>query len=131
QQSPIKPSDDAAIAQVRAGDTAHYCWVFPNLMVNIYAGVMDTNLVLPLGPDRCRVIFDFYFSGNVASGFIAQSIAVAEQVQREDVGIWEGVQRGLASRFYDTGRFSVRREAGGYHFHQLLARHLRKWAEAK
>ena len=36
----------------------------------------------------------------------------------------EEVQRGLASRSYQTGRFSVRREAAGYHFHQLLARSL-------
>jgi hypothetical protein len=36
------------------------------------------------------------------------------------------VQRGLASRSYRTGRFSVKREAAGYHFHQLLARWLRQ-----
>jgi choline monooxygenase len=124
QISPIKRSDDPGIAQVRQGENAYYWWVFPNLMINLYAGVMDTNLVLPLGPDRCRVVFDFYFASNAANGFVAQSIAVAEQVQREDIGICEEVQRGLASRFYDTGRFSVRREAGGYHFHQLLARQL-------
>ena len=32
-------------------------------MINIYQGVMDTNLVLPLGTDRCLVRFDFYFAG--------------------------------------------------------------------
>ena len=42
-------------------------------------------------------------------------------MQLEDVGICEDVQRGLASGAFDTGRFSVRREAAGYHFHQLLA----------
>jgi choline monooxygenase len=31
------------------------------------------------------------------------------------------VQRGLHSRSYDAGRFSVKREAGGYQFHRLLA----------
>jgi choline monooxygenase len=115
------------IGQVRTG-TAYYWWVFPNFMLNIYAGVMDTNLVQPLGPDRCRVIFDFYFAeteSDRARRFIAESIAVAEQIQQEDIGICEEVQRGLASRSYSTGRFSVRREAAGYHFHQLLARQLR------
>jgi choline monooxygenase len=124
QISPIKPSGDPAISQVRTGANAHYWWVYPNLMLNMYQGVLDTNLVLPLGPDRCKVIFDFYFDGKAASGFIADSIKVAEQIQQEDIGICEEVQRGLTSRSYDTGRFSVRREAGGYHFHQLLARHL-------
>ena len=50
----------------------------------------------------------------------------AEQVQLEDMGVCAEVQRGLQSRSYDTGRFSVKRESGGYHFHQLLARRLRE-----
>jgi len=98
-------------------------------MLNLYEGVLDTNMVLPDGPGGCRVIFDFYFArteGDEARKFIEQSIAVGHQVQLEDVGICEEVQRGLASRSYDTGRFSVRREAGGYHFHQMLARWLRQ-----
>ena len=128
QSSPIKPSDDPTVGKVRTGAHAYYWWFFPNLMVNLYQGVMDTNLVLPLGPDRCRVIFDFYFAqteGPEAQKFIADSIAVAHQVQLEDQGVCEEVQRGLKSRSYDTGRFSVKREAGGYHFHQLLAKMLR------
>jgi choline monooxygenase len=122
------PSGEAAVRQVRAGDTAWYWWFFPGFMVNLYQGVMDANLVLPLGPDRSRVVFDFYFAdtqGPEAERFMNESMAVAHQIQLEDAGICEEVQRGLASRTYDTGRFSVRREAGGYHFHQLLARKLR------
>jgi choline monooxygenase len=126
QSSPLRA--DETLGKVRAGTHAYYWWVFPNLMINLYQGVMDTNLVLPLGPDRCRVVFDFYFAqteGDEARRFIADSIAVAHQIQQEDVGISEDVQKGLASRSYDTGRFSVRREIAGYHFHRLLARKLR------
>lgn len=127
QISPLKASADATVAAVRGGDNAYYWWIFPNLMINLYAGVMDTNLVLPLGPDRCRVIFDFYFAITAsaeAERFNADSMAVAHQIQLEDVGICEEVQRGLKSRTFQTGRFSVKREAGGYYFHQLLARQL-------
>ena len=131
QSSPLVASNDPGVAQVRTGDAAYYWWLFPNLMINVYQGVMDTNLVLPLGSDRCRVIFDFYFAGDVAADYVKKSIEVAEQVQREDMGICAEVQRGLASRSYDTGRFSVRREAGGYHFHQLLARRLRTLVEPR
>jgi choline monooxygenase len=98
-------------------------------MINLYEGVMDTNLVLPDGPDACRVVFDFYFAdteGEKAKAYIERSMAVAHEVQLEDLGICEEVQRGLKSRSYDTGRFSVKREAPGYHFHQLLARRLRE-----
>jgi choline monooxygenase len=131
QIAPLRRCEDETVGKVRSGDAAYYWWVFPNLMLNLYQGVMDTNLVLPLGPERCRVIFDFYFAqteGPEARGFIADSIAVANQIQDEDIGICEEVQRGLRSRSYSTGRFSVRREAGGYHFHQLLACRLREAA---
>lgn len=126
QVSPLCP--DPTLGQVRTGKTASYWWVFPNLMLNFYEGILDTNLVLALGPDRCRVVIDFYFSrteGAEAEQFIRQSIDVAEQVQQEDIGICEEVQKGLHSRAFDTGRFSVRREAGVYHFHRLLAGCLR------
>jgi choline monooxygenase len=127
QISPLKATDDN-VAAVRRGDHAYYWFVYPNLMLNVYDGVMDTNLVLPTGPETCRVVFDFYFAataGDEAARFMADSIAVADRIQAEDVGICEEVQRGLRSRSYSTGRFSVRREAGGYHFHQMLARQLR------
>jgi choline monooxygenase len=124
QVSPLKRIDGAE-GVVRSGDAAYFWWVFPNFMINVYSGIMDTNLVLPLGPDRCRVVFDFYFADATTADFIAKSIDVAEQVQQEDVMICENVQRGLQSRSFSTGRFSVRRENGGYHFHQLLARSLR------
>jgi choline monooxygenase len=133
QISPIKASDDPTVSRVRAGTHAYYWWLFPNLMINLYQGVMDTNWVLPLGPDRCRVRFDFYFAdldGEEARQFNADSMAVAHQVQVEDIGVCEEVQRGLKSRSYSTGRFSVKREAGGYYFHQLLARQLRTGSSA-
>jgi choline monooxygenase len=134
QISPLKASDDATVGKVRTGKNAYYWWIFPNLMINLYEGVMDTNLVLPLGPDRCRVYFDFYFTrteGAEAQQFIADSMCVAHQVQLEDMGVCDEVQRGLKSRTYDTGRFSVKRESGGYHFHQLLASALRRIPETE
>jgi choline monooxygenase len=132
QISPLRAAkpekDKAEVGRVRKGENAYYWWVFPNFMMNIYEGIMDTNLVLPIGPGICRVIIDFYFAPNEdpeAQQLITKSIQVGHQIQLEDIGICEEVQKGLASRSYDTGRFSVRREAAGYHFHQLLARQLR------
>jgi choline monooxygenase len=125
QSSPMKPAGGET-GRTRTGDLAAYWWVYPNVMLNLYAGVMDTNLVLPLGVDRCRVVFDFYFAAGTAEGFVRDSLAVADQVQDEDVGICEEVQRGLNSRSYTTGRFSVKRENGGYYFHQMLGRALQQ-----
>lgn len=122
QTSPLVPGDPTDSAtQTRTGTEAAYWWLFPNFMVNHYENVMDTNWVLPLGTDRCRVVFDYYFDTSKSTDFVEQSISVAHQVQLEDEGVCRDVQQGLRSRSYRTGRFSVKREAGGYHFHRLLA----------
>ena len=122
QSSPIAPDKaEAKTAEVRKG-RAFYYWIYPNLMINIYEGVMDTNLVVPRGLDRTEVIFDYYFAdvSKQARERNLASIAVSEQIQAEDVAICESVQRGLNSRSYSTGRLSVRREAGVHLFHKLL-----------
>jgi choline monooxygenase len=88
-------------------------------MINLYGGVMDTNLVYPLGVDRTEVIFDYYFADSSAAAREKNlaSVAVSERIQNEDLAICESVQRGLASRAYTVGRLSVRREAGEHLFH--------------
>ena len=125
QSSPVKtsnPDADTDAAATRQGDRAYYFWQYPNFMLNWYEGYLDTNLVLPVSVDRCRVIFDFYFAriDSNASEYNRQSIAVSHRVQEEDVDICEAVQRGLHSRAYQAGRLSVRREAGEHLFHRLL-----------
>ena len=128
QSSPMVASDvDAATSATRTGDRAWYFWQYPNFMINLYAGYMDTNLVLPDGVDRCSVVFDFYFDdvSESAAERNRQSILVGERVNDEDVGICESVQRGLHSRAYGAGRLSVRREAGEHLFHRLLAADLK------
>ena len=96
-------------------------------MINLYAGVMDTNVVLPLGTERCRVLIDFYFAdleGERAQELARQSVELGHRIQLEDLGVCEDVQKGLGSRSYRTGRFSVRREVAIHHFHRLVAARL-------
>jgi choline monooxygenase len=128
QSSPmVASSEDAATGATRKGDRAWYFWQYPNLMINCYEGYMDTNLVLPVDVDHCRVIFDFYFAdvSEAHREYNQQSVAVGLRVQDEDLGICEAVQRGLKSRAYGAGRLSVRREAGEHLFHRLLAADLK------
>ena len=129
QSSPMVASEeDAATGAVRKGDRAWYFWQHPNLMINCYAGYMDTNLVIPVDADHCKVVFDFYF-GDVSEAsreYNEKSVAIGNRVQEEDLGICEDVQRGLKSRAYRAGRLSVRREAGEQLFHRLLAADLKQ-----
>ena len=129
QSSPmVSDGSDERMKAVRQGERAYYYWIYPNFMINCYGQAMDTNLVIPRGVDRTEVIFDFYFADISQSARAAnlESIAVSEQIQQEDVGICESVQRGLKSRAYGAGRLSVRREAGEHLFHRLLARDLKQ-----
>jgi choline monooxygenase len=124
QWSPIvSQGAEAQTGAVRKGDRALYYWIYPNFMINWYEGVLDTNLVVPRGVDQTEVIFDFYFP-DVASESARErnraSIEVGQRIQDEDVAICKSVQRGLNSRTYNTGRLSVRREAGEHLFHRLL-----------
>jgi len=125
QSSAIRTRDAAnPTAAVRQGESAHYVWIHPNFMINWYEGVMDTNLVRPLGVDRTEVIFDFYFTDVATPEAVARcraSIDVGNRVQDEDLAICDSVQRGLASRAYRAGRLSVRREGGEHVFHRTLA----------
>jgi choline monooxygenase len=125
QSSPVAVDNgsEASAAATRKGDRAFYFWQYPNFMLNWYEGYLDTNLVIPLGVDRCEVIFDFYFgdTSEAQMPYIRESMGVSERVQQEDIVICDGVQRGLSSRAYQAGRLSVRREAGEHLFHRLLA----------
>jgi choline monooxygenase len=127
QSSPIDERGGEEMTAATRKGRALYYWIYPNLTLNWYQGYLDTNLVIPLGIDRVKVIFDFYFD-DISDARMAQnrqSMAVSERIQDEDHAICESVQRGLASRAYRAGRLSVRREAGENLFHKLLAKDLR------
>jgi choline monooxygenase len=103
---------------------ALYYWLFPNLMLNVYPDNLQVNVVLPLGPERTLVRFEWLVADPERPGLAAdfeRSFAFSDEVQAEDRAICEAVQRGLRSRFYDRGRYSVKHENGVHHFHGLLA----------
>jgi len=106
---------------------ALYFWVFPNLMLNIYPDNIQTNVIVPLSHDKTLTIFEWFFH-DVASEKsrerVKRAIAFSDEVQQEDVGLCEHVQRGLRSSTYDRGRYSVKRENGVHHFHMLLGEFL-------
>jgi choline monooxygenase len=101
-------------------DEVAYFWVFPNLMLNVYPDNFSTNLIVPVGPHRTATLFDWYFKDPEASRQqIDETVAFSDEIQLEDIGICEAVQRGLKSTTYDRGRFSPKRENGVHHFHLL------------
>lgn len=121
QHSPIKRAGRIKVNS--PDDEAEYFWVFPNLMINVYPDNFSTNVILPDGHGRTLTVFDWYFenaSDPAVRNEVERTVAFSDEIQLEDIGICEAVQRGLASRTYDRGRYSVARENGVHHFHSLI-----------
>lgn len=124
QLAPLREGGGAnrTYPRTRDDEKALYYWVFPNLMLNFYPGNLQVNSVVPLDPERTLTTFEWYALEE--SKNLEEAIEFSDRVQREDMAICRAVQRGLSSRSYDQGRFSVRRENGVHHFHLLLHEHL-------
>ncbi|XP_007034365.2 PREDICTED: choline monooxygenase, chloroplastic isoform X2 [Theobroma cacao] len=106
----------------RLGSNALYAFIYPNFMINRYGPWMDTNLVIPLGPRRCLVVFDYFLEASLKDdkAFIERSLVDSERVQMEDITLCEGVQRGIESPAYCSGRYAPTVEKAMHHFHCLL-----------
>jgi choline monooxygenase len=129
QHSPL--SSEENIYTKGEGDAYYYC-VFPNFMLNILPGRLQTNLVLPLSHNQTLVIFQYFYddvSSPSAQKMIEDDLEYSERVQQEDIEICERVQKGLGSRGYDRGRFSVKFEEGVYLFQTLLKKAYQSWID--
>ena len=105
----------------RLSGEALYAWVYPNLMINRYGSMMDINVVTPMGPEKCRVDFDWYMEPDLDPALIHDRLTASEQVQDEDIAICESLQVGLGSQHYRPGPYAPRVEHAKYLFHRLVA----------
>jgi choline monooxygenase len=100
----------------------YYFWVFPNLMFNFYPWGLSINIVKPIGVAKTRVSFLIYVWDE--SKLRQGAGADLHGVEMEDEDVVQKVQKGIRSRFYSHGRYSVLREQGTHHFHGLIAEFL-------
>jgi choline monooxygenase len=80
------------------------------------------NIVEPQGIDRTRVRFETYVWKEALYNTGAGSDL--DTVEMEDEEVVEAVQSGIRSRFYQHGRYSVSREQGTHHFHQIICQQM-------
>lgn len=118
QHSPIK--SDNGLYQSENGE-AYYYYIFPNIMLNILPGRMQTNVIRPFSATKTEVLFNYYYE-HPEDKMVREDIEYSHHIQLEDIEICELVQKGLQSKAYNKGRFSVEREKGVYHFQSLLKR---------
>ena len=118
QSSPL----DSAPNAYGSGEALYY-FLYPATMLNILPDRLQTNRVVPVDAERCRVIFDFFYPAKWTAEARALKYAsdneFSEQVQQEDIAICTAVQRNLASGSYVSGRFNPQREQGLHHFQRL------------
>jgi len=111
QSSPLESKPDAY-----GSGGALYYFVYPNTMLNILPGRLQTNRVFPLKGNRCRVEFDFLYR----EAPVANDREFSDVVQQEDIRICEDVQHNLDSGSYVSGLLNPTRESGVHHFQELL-----------
>jgi len=120
QHSPLESSET-----LYGSGEALYYFIWPNTMLNILPGRLQTNRVIALGADRCRIDFEYFYPMQTRSSEQnAQDQAFSDEVQHEDIAICEQVQQRLASGSYVAGRLNPKRETGVHHFQELYRRAL-------
>jgi choline monooxygenase len=115
----------------REGDmAAEYYWVYPNWMLNCYPDNMSLNIVLPLGHQKCVVIFLWLFDEErLKTDAPETTYKFSDEIQLEDGHICEVVQKNLRSQSYDRGRYSAKQEKSLHHFHRMYLDNLKAGAE--
>ncbi len=128
QHAPVR-SEGATLYRATPGDEqALYFWLFPNIMLNIYQGQLQANIVIPQGVERSVVRFEWFAPEplpDLENDERWRSLMrFSDEVQAEDAGICAVVQRNMHSRAYRPGPYSPSRENGVHHFHRLMSRRL-------
>jgi choline monooxygenase len=93
-------------------------------MLNFYPWGISVNLVKPLGVSETEVSFISYVIDE--SKLNSGAGGDLDTVEMEDEEVVQNVQKGIRSRFYTHGRYSVTREQGTHHFHSLIAEFINK-----
>jgi phenylpropionate dioxygenase-like ring-hydroxylating dioxygenase large terminal subunit len=79
--------------------------LFPNTVVNVMPGRPNLSIgpVLPRGSERTYRFLDYFVGAEVDEGWLADYLALDEQVGAEDRALVEGVQRGIGSGALEHG----------------------------
>jgi choline monooxygenase len=124
QYAPIRAN---TAQHYRGGDgqsQAFYYWLFPNIMLNIYEGQLQTNVVIPVDANNTIVRFEWYslepLPDPQTNERWLELARFSEEVQAEDATICEAVHNNMHSRAYVSGPYSPVREEGVRLFHRLM-----------
>lgn len=93
-----------------------WAWAWPGLALNVYAGGLCVERMVPVAERRTRLDYLYLFASDQSEEARARSIATSREVTEEDRRLVEAVQRGLGAGI-DPGPLSPRHEQGLAAFH--------------
>jgi choline monooxygenase len=124
QSAPLRAGEASRIYDPTSGfPDARYYWLHPNLMLNLYQGLLQTNVVEPIDAHTTVVHFDWFVPQpeiSSADASFQEMMRFSDEVQAEDCSIVERVHSNVASSGYKPGPYSSRFEQGVAHFHSLV-----------
>ena len=97
-------------------------WLWPNLCPMCFPGGGFRVLhIMPDGPQKTRETYDFYLPyENPTDDQWTQIKYAVEVINNEDIGVCEGIQRGLRSRGFEQGHILVDAEQRWWSEHAVL-----------
>jgi choline monooxygenase len=118
-----------ALSRLDADDanSARFVWLFPNVAINALPNHTFLLLPRPAGPVRSSEVAYLLThpesrerAGDALEAATERLLAFWDEVNREDIGIVERVQQGLADESYTGGRMCYRFEESVHRFQNML-----------
>lgn len=110
----VFPEDDyclhTAPARDGAANTGRWLYRYPNVALNVYRDGMNVERILPDGPDRTLVVYQYFFADEDDPDN-EEAIKISNVTLDQDQAICEAVQANLDAGVYDTGPLSPKHEA--------------------
>jgi choline monooxygenase len=107
--------------------SARFAWLFPNVAINALPNHTVLLLTIPVSATQTREVLymlaapeSIAAAGEHADELVGNLVAFWDEVNREDIGIVERVQRGLADPAYTGGRMCYRFEESVHRFQNML-----------
>lgn len=103
-----------------------YLYTWPSFYFLVYPGPGNVSNLrfYPRGVDRTLVVREFYFSDAVAEPDRVSLSDFVDNIQNQDTGLCESVQRGLRAGGFTEGTLQLVNNVGEYGPHQFYRRYL-------
>lgn len=99
----------SAPARDGAVNAGRWLFRYPNLALNVYADGMNVERILPDGPHRTRVVYEYFFR-DPDDPANEEAVKISGVTLDQDQAICEAVQRNLDAGIYQSGPLSVKHE---------------------